>query len=465
MSVLGLLVRACRALGASVRAGFVTAFQLVVAAAARLKPAQLLTLGFLSYVLVGALLLSTPHAQVQDVSLLDNLFNVTSAVSTTGLTTVSVGDSYTLFGQFVLLALFQLGGIGYMTISSFVLLARGKVLSQSRLGVLRTEFALPKGLDLMHFVRQLVVFTVVIELLGTLALYGEFRAAGVDRPLWSALFHCVSAFATAGFSLNNDSLERFRGNFTVCATIGILSYMGAIGFIVIQDAWRAVRSRAIQLTFTSKVILIATGLILLISAPLLYFTDNSLQQLPPAERATAAAFQIMTASSTAGFNTVSIAGMNASSLVLITIAMIIGASPSGTGGGIKTTTLSSLLAVLLSTLRGRQQIVFWNHEIPLVRILTATASATIYLTFLALGVYLLCLVEQHDFLSLVFEAASALGTVGLSLGITGSLSAKGKLLVTLLMFVGRVGPLTVGLAFFPRGELTPRPNHVADLAV
>jgi trk system potassium uptake protein TrkH len=314
-------------------------------------------------------------------------------------------------------------------------------------------------------VRQLVVFTIVIELIGTLVLYGEFRAAEVDRPLWSALFHCVSAFATAGFSLNNDSLEQFRGNFAVGVTIGVLSYLGAIGFIVIQDAWRAVRSRAIDLTFTSRVILIVTGLILLVGSPLLFFTDESLQTLPPAERAAASMFQIMTASSTAGFNSVPIARMSASSLVLITIAMIIGASPSGTGGGIKTTSLSSLLAVLLSTLHGRQQIVFWNHEIPLVRILTATASATIYLTCLAMGVFLLCLVEQHEFLPLVFETASALGTVGLSLGITGDLTNTGKLLITLLMFFGRVGPLTLGLAFFPRGELIPRANRVADLAV
>jgi trk system potassium uptake protein TrkH len=207
-----------------------------------------------------------------------------------------------------------------------------------------------------------------------------------------------------------------------------------------------------------------TAAVLAIGAPLLFFTDASLQNLPLRERVYAAAFQVMTASSTAGFNTVPISAMSASSLVLITIAMIIGASPSGTGGGIKTTTLSSLLAVLVSTACGRQRIAFWNHEIPISRIFTATAAATMYLICLSVGVFLLCLVERQPFLSIVFEAASALGTVGLSLGITGDLTDAGKLLVTLLMFFGRVGPLTIGLALFHR-KIVVTANRTADLAV
>jgi trk system potassium uptake protein TrkH len=172
----------------------------------------------------------------------------------------------------------------------------------------------------------------------------------------------------------------------------------------------------------------------------------------------------MTASSTAGFNTAPIASLSTSSLVLITIVMIIGASPSGTGGGIKTTTLSSLLAVLVSTACGRRRVTFWNHEIPIARIFTATAAATMYLICLAIGVFLLSLAERQPFLSIVFEAASALGTVGLSLGITGELTDAGKLLVTLLMFLGRVGPLTIGLALFHRTVVLAT-NRKADLAV
>jgi len=429
-----------------------------------LKPTQLLTLGFLSYVVLGLVLLSLPLAQSQPVGFVDNLFNVTSAISTTGLTTVSVSDSYTFFGELVILCLFQLGGIGYMTLSSFVVLARGQSLGGARLGVLRSQFALPKELKVRHFVRDLVLFTAVIELIGTLLLYFEFRAAGVVDPLWSAVFHCISAFATAGFSLNNDSLEDFRGNGTVCLTIGVLSYLGAIGFIVIQDAWRTARQKQQRISFTSKVILTITAGILFVGTPLLYFTDQSLQSLPPLERFYAAAFQVMTSSTTAGFNSVPTHSLAAASLTLTIVVMIVGASPSGTGGGAKTTTVSALLAVLLAMLRGRTTVLLFRHEIPPARILSATAAAALYFLCLAVGVFLLCLVEPHSFLEIVFEATSALGTVGLSLGITGSLTAVGKLLIVLLMFLGRVGPLTIGLALIRRADY-PAVRRLADLAV
>jgi trk system potassium uptake protein len=449
--------RACCALRAVVRRRFLQWFR-------SLRPAQTLVLGFLSYAVAGVLLLSLPWAQRQPVGVLDNLFNVVSAVSTTGLTTISVADSYTFFGQFVLVCLFQLGGIGYMTVSSFIILARGRPLSGTRVGILRAEFTLPEGLDLQAFIRQVVLFTLAIEALGTTILYAAFAKADVESPLWSAVFHCVSAFATAGFSLYNDSLERFRDDPVVCATIGALAYLGAIGFIVIQDAWRAARSGERRITFTSQVILSMTAMIFVVGSAVLYFVDGSLQNLPPVERWGAAAFQVMTASSTAGFNTVPIADLSAATLTLITVVMIIGASPSGTGGGIKTTTLSSLLAVLSSVARGRSRVLFKGREIPVARVLTAVASTTFYLAFLTLGVFFLCLAESHEFLSIVFEAASALGTVGLSLGITGDLTPAGKTLVTLLMFVGRTGPLTIGLALFRQSGASTNSNK-ADLAV
>jgi trk system potassium uptake protein TrkH len=430
----------------------------------RLKPHQLLLLGFLSYVLLGLVLLSLPVARSASVGIIDNLFNVTSAISTTGLTTVIVSDSYTFFGEFVVLCLFQLGGVGYMTLSSFVVMARGQSLSGARLGVLRTQFALPKELKIRHFVRELVIFAAVIETVGATLLYFEFRAAGVENSLWSAIFHCVSAFATAGFSLNSNSLESFRDNEVVCLTVGTLSYLGAIGFIVIQDVWRTLWRRQQRISFTSKVILIVTSGIFFLGTPILFFSDASLQPLAPWDRLWAAAFQIMTSSTTAGFNTVPINQLGTAALTLTMIVMVIGASPSGTGGGAKTTTLSALIAVLLTMLRGRTTVLLFGHEIPAPRILAATASATLYLVCLATGILVLCLVESHTFLELVFEATSALGTVGLSMGITGDLTSVGKLIIVLLMFVGRVGPLTMGLALIRRAE-HPAVRRLADLAV
>jgi trk system potassium uptake protein TrkH len=430
-----------------------------------LKPPQALTLGFLSYVAAGAALLSFPFSRTAAVRLIDNVFNVVSAISITGLTTISVADNYTFFGQLVFVALFQLGGIGYMTVSSFIILARGKELSTVRLGILKAGFTLPQGFEIKLFVKQIIIFSAIIETAGTLLLWLEFRAAGVDNAFWSALFHCVSAFATAGFSLNNDSLVAFADNTVVNITIGTLCYIGAIGFIVLQDAWLSVRFRsAHKITLTSKIILLVTFIIFAAGTPFLFFGEPSIQPLPIYDRFLACAFQIMTASSTAGFNTISIADLSHASLAILILAMLIGASPSGTGGGIKTTSVSSLYSILASVVRGKTTVTFWKHEIPVVRLYTAVASTTLYMSILGLGIYALCLTQKFDLLEIFFETSSALGTVGLSLEITGNLNDSGKIILTLLMFIGRVGPLTLGLSMFHK-PIEEKFGKKSDLAV
>jgi len=415
---------------------------------AGLKPFQLLALGFFSYVVIGVALLSLPFAQTLPVNFIDNVFNVTSAVSTTGLTTISVADSYSFFGELVLLILFQLGGIGYMTVTSFIILSRGQPLSETRVKILSAEFTLPKGFEITRFIQHVILFTIAIEIIGAAILYFEFRAAGVKDALWSSIFHSVSAFATAGFSLNNNSLEDFRGNGLVNLTVATLCYMGAIGFIVMQDAYLAVRHREHHITFTSKVILGITAAIFLVLSPLFYLVEPTIQGLPTGERLMAAAFQVMTASSTAGFNTIPIGQLSAASLTLIIVAMVIGASPSGTGGGIKTTSVSALGAILASTLKGNRIVSFFGHKVPMSRLMTAVSATIVYVCVLQLGLFFLSLTESHDYLKIMFEAASALGAVGLSMGITGDLSYWGKWIVLGLMFMGRVGPLTLGLALF-----------------
>ncbi len=428
-----------------------------------LKPSQLLTCGFFSYTVAGVALLSLPFARETPVRVIDNLFNVVSAISTTGLSTVSIADSYTFFGEFVLLALFQLGGIGYMTTTSFVILACGRPLSDTRIGVFNAGFSLPEGFRVARFIRHIVVFSLIIESIGAALLYGEFRSCGVSQPLWSAVFHSVSAFATAGFSLNNNSLEDFHASGIVNLTIGVLCYLGAIGFIVLQDVYLAARYRRHKITFTSKVILVITALVLVVEMPLFLACEPSLRSMPIHERIYAAFFQIMAASTTSGFNSIPIGKLSAASLTLIVVAMVIGASPSGTGGGIKTTSLSVLLGIAGSTLRGRSAITFFRHQIPAHRVATAVASATLYMGVLAAGVFLLSLTEKQDYLKLVFETASALGTVGLSTGITGELTTPGKWILTTIMFIGRVGPLTLGFALM-RSACEGTTHTQADLA-
>jgi trk system potassium uptake protein TrkH len=445
-------------------------WQSVLARWSRLRPPQQLVLGFTSYVVIGTLLLALPWTQSQQardaggVSMLDNLFNVTSAVSTTGLTTISVADSYSWLGEFIILTLFQLGGIGYMTVSSIIVLARGQQLSSERTGILKSGFSLPRNFVIPLFLRHVIIFTVVIEAIGAALLWWRFSALGVDNALWSAIFHSVSAFSTAGFSLNNNSLESFRDDWVVNLVIAALCYLGAIGFIVLQDVWYSIKFREYMMTLTSKVILSMTLFVFVIGTLIFSFVEKSVMALPWDQRLLISAFQVMSASSTAGFNSVPFGGLGTAALFLIVVAMVIGASPAGTGGGIKTTTVSALLANLWAVIRGRDRVVWMGFEVPLPRVLTAVAAATLYLIMLAAGILMLAVSEPgKQFLSLFFEAASALGTVGLSMGITGELSAPGKVIIILLMFVGRCGPLTLGLALLePRRDAHGRlPDDLA----
>ncbi len=432
---------------------------------AGMHPARLVFLGYLIYIIIGWLVLCIPWLQKgAGVGALDNLFTATSAVSTTGLVTVSTSDSYNMFGQGVVLLLIQLGGIGYMTFGSFVILSRSKDLSPARAEIGRTVFSLPRSFRIDKFIRSVIVFALVIEALGVLALVPIFRQGGDPQPLWSAVFHSVSAFCTAGFGLYNNSFEGYAGNFWLNAVISLLSYLGAIGFIVCVDYWRMLRGKIRQVTLTSRIILWVTFWLTVGGTALIFLTEPSIRDKPLEQRLLAAFFQAMTAMTTVGFNTISISQLSRALLLILTILMVIGASPSGTGGGIKSTTLSALFGVMRSALRGDQEVRFWGRAVPLERVWTAMAGLGFYLCMLLAGTYLMELTETFEFEQNLFEAASALGTVGLSTGITPALSAIGKLIVIFLMFCGRLGPLTFGIALFCPKPLQPDEQD-NDLAI
>lgn len=417
----------------------------------QLESIQVLILGYASYILLGWAVLCTPWThQVAGLKPLDHLFMATSAVSTTGLVTISTSDSYNLVGEAVILLLIQFGGLGYMTISSFTVLAAAGDLSPLRQRVSSATLSLPAGFEIRRFLRVIVTFTFVIEAIGAAALYPTFAARAAPQPLWQAIFHSVSAFCTAGFGLFNDSFEAYRDDRWLNGVITVLSFFGAVGFIVIYDVWESVLRRKPQMTFTSKIILAATFWITIIATALFALDEPSIANLPFFERWMAALFQVMTAGTTVGFNTVPIGGLSASSLYLLTVVMIVGASPTGTGGGLKTTTFTALWAEMMSVLLGRSTTTFRGRAIPEARMRAAVANAVFYGFTLACGIYLLALVETAPLSDQMFECASALGTVGLSRGITGGLTAAGKWIVIGLMFVGRVGPVVIALAFFTR---------------
>ena len=435
----------------------------------RFSPFTRIVFGFLSYVFLGILALCNPLCQQEPTRFIDNLFNVVSAISTTGLTTVVIGDQYSFWGNLVILTLVQLGAIGYMTLTSCLILVRGNQLSYSRSRILGTEFALPEGFVLAQFIKHVLIYTIIVESIGVFFLWREFSRLGVESAFWQSVFHSVSAFGTAGFSLFPTGLEDFRYNQVVNITISSLSFWGAIGFIVPLDFYRRLRGQSKQITFTSHVI-ICSSLIIVVGGTLFYAFCQQFGYPQPSEipdytpNWTIAAFQVISASTTAGYNTVPIGSLAPSTLVFLMIIMLIGGSPSGTGGGVKTTTITVFVGIVVSVLHGRaDRIAFLGRSIPLYRVFTAVAVVALYLFTAFVSILLLTITEDLDFLALSFESISALGTVGLSTGITSALSDWGKIILTVTMFVGRIGPLTLGLALMYHASGSQTPVQKTDL--
>lgn len=428
------------------------------------NPVRLVSVGYLIYITVGWALLCLPWSLKQPAHPLDHLFTATSAVSTTGLSTVTVPDTYTFFGQLVILTLIQLGGIGYMTFGSFVILSTRRQFEERQRNLMQTVFSIPKDFKIERFIVSVVWFTVIIELVGAAALYPVFVRSGAPDPLWQAVFHSVSAFCTAGFSLFGTSFEAYRGDVALNLVITALSILGAVGFIVCVDLWRVLRGKTRTATLTTRIIIAATSGLLVTGTLLIYLREPFAAQYGNGQGLLCAVFQAMSALTTVGFNTVPIGVLSQPALMVLLVLMVIGASPSGTGGGLKTTTFSAIVGLVRSACRGERDVRFWGAAIPDERVRTAVATLSFYIATLTVGTYLLTLTESQAFLHLVFENASALGTVGLSMGITSSLSSLGKVVVILMMYVGRVGPLTFGMALFVKPELI-FDDEKTDLAV
>jgi trk system potassium uptake protein TrkH len=399
------------------------------------------------------------------ISPLDNLFIATSAVSTTGLVTVNTPDAYSFFGELIVMLAFQVGGLGYMTLGSFVLLASSNSLPHFRRRIGSAVFAMPEGFDLNLLIRHTVIFTLVVEVIGAVLLSALFTLRGVANPVWAGIFHSISAFCTAGFSVFPNSLEGFRSDWAINLVISLLSLLGAIGFLVVSDFWQGAMGRRRRIALTTRVILYLTTWFLAIGFLLLLLFDQSLRELPFGERLLAAWFQSMTALTTVGFNTHPIGSLSAFSVLLTLVLMIMGASPSGTGGGLKSTTISAALGVMWSALRGRGTTAYLGRRIPEDRLFAAFSAIAFYIFIFLVGAGGLLLFQTQSFEDVLFEAASALGTVGLSRGVTGDLTAIAKLVVIFLMFVGRIGPLSFGIALFYEKSKIRAEEPVEDLAI
>jgi trk system potassium uptake protein TrkH len=432
-----------------------------------LSPQQNLLYGFLSYTLIGCFLLCLPYFQNRPVSFLDNLFTATSAISTTGLASVSLVDSYSWFGQLIVLILIQIGGVGYMTFTSFLLLSNKSKLTHWHQRVLNAEFSLPKGFVIGDFLKSVILFTLFIEVIGAFAYYLAFTQAGVDHnfAIWSSIFHSVSAFCTAGFGLYNTNLEPFVTSVPVNVITSVLAISGSLGFIVVTDFWNRISGKTKEITYTTKVIFGVLIILLVVGTGVIYYGEPSLNNLSVGLRFMISFFQAMSALTTVGFNTIPLGDLSLGVLLILILLMYIGASPSGTGGGLKSTTLTALIAIMWSRIRNNKQVSFFGKIIPLERLYVATSLFILYASVIFLSTFFLSLSENFPLDKLLFEVTSAIGTVGLSTGITGSLSDFGKAVLVLNMFLGRLGLLTFGLAILARRKESVTNGDEADLAV
>lgn len=423
-----------------------------------LKPLQALIYGYMAILVFGFLLLCLPIFHTNSVSAIDNLFIATSAISTTGLSPINIAEHYNIFGEIVLLLLVQIGGLGYMSIGSFIVLMQHKRLSLKNAQLIRYDFSLPDKFSVRTFVRDLIITALSIELIGAILLAIIFRQSGETDFIWKGVFHSISAFCTAGFSLFPDSLESYSGNFSLNAVISTLSIAGALGFIVFTDIFEQISGKKERTTFTSRIIVRFTFGGILLGGFIIFLSDPSIAAFTPEKRIMVAFFQSIAAFTTVGFNTYPIQIIAHAPLFIVLILMVIGASPSGTGGGMKSTTVTALFAQLKSTFRGKNEVIFLNKRIPEHRIRMATSNFFFYVIVICTGTYLLLLVQTQDTFNVFFEAVSALGTVGLSTGVTSELTNIGKIIIMLMMFLGRIGPLTFGIALF-------RPDEDEDAAI
>lgn len=429
------------------------------------SPQMNLVWGFFLYTIIGFGLLSIPIFHKTNIGFLDNLFISASAISTTGLVTVSVFDSYNFFGQFIVMALFQIGGIGYMTLTTYYLLFTTKNITHWHNRLIGAEFTLPKSIQIKDFIRSVVIFTTVMEVLGAICFYVAFKQTGMEsfKALWFSIFHSVSAFCTAGFSLFNNGFEGFNNNAFINIIISVLAIAGSLGFIVVTDLWYRLRKKSNKISFTSKIVTYGSIILLTFGTALFYLVESSIQYYDNVFLVSF--FQAMSAMTTVGFNTVPLSNLSLPILLLIIFLMYIGASPSGTAGGMKITTLTAMLSVLKSRLFGQKRISFMGRTIPFERLYVATSTFILYTSIIFMFTFLLTFTEPFEFEQILFEVASALGTVGLSTGITDNLTSTGKILVILLMFIGRVGVLTFGFALVKKKSNTDKNQISDDIAV
>ena len=433
----------------------------------RLSPARLIALGFFVVILVGALLLTLPFASKDGSSnFLDALFTSTSATCVTGLVVRDTFTGWSTFGQIVILLLIQLGGLGFMTVITLISFAIGKRVGLYDRKVLMQSAGNFSLSGIGELIRRIVPFAFVFEFAGAVLLAIRFVPDfGWGQGIYFSVFHSISAFCNAGFDLMGSrapfsSLTAYVDDPFVSLTICVLIVVGGLGFLVWHDLARN-KFHWKKYQLHTKIVL-TTSAALILGGWLLFFVferDASMAGMTIPQRLLASLFQSITPR-TAGFNTVDMAALSESGNLLTDIFMLIGGSPGSTAGGIKTTTVAVLVLSAISSACGRTRVNAFRYNIDRDTIRQACSILTIYLTMALVAILAICAVEPVTLKQAVFEVCSAIGTVGLSMGITPTLGIASRVIIVLLMYAGRIGGLTFVLLFSERRTEPPvdRPN-------
>ncbi|CUH39317.1 Ktr system potassium uptake protein B [Jannaschia seosinensis] len=424
-------------------------------------PPAALSMLYAGLVILGTAALMLPFATTRPIAWSDAVFTATSAVTVTGLAVVDTGTGFTLFGQIVIAILIQLGGLGLMTSAVLVLSMLGRSVGFSHQVYLREDLNQTSLTDLVRLVAIIVRVVAVVELAGAALLAIVFVPEfGWWPGLWHAVFHSVSAFNNAGFALFPDSLSAWVANPLINLVIPALFIIGGLGFTVLSDLNRTRDWRHLRLH--SKIMLAGTAALIAWSVPtfavLEWTNPATIGDLDIGGKLLASWFQAVT-TRTAGFNTVDIAGLHDSTSLMFMSLMTIGGGSTSTAGGIKVSTFVVLLLATAAFFRRRQNLNVFGRRLGLEEVMKVLALAMVSVLVMMTAMFLILLSHDGQFVDLSFEVVSAFGTVGLSRGATGELDALGRIIIMLLMFIGRVGPLTLG--FFLATRIPARVRYPA----
>lgn len=415
----------------------------------RLSPPQLLVVTFLFFIIVGMGLLKLPFATTESITWLDALFTTTSAMTVTGLAVVDTGGAFTLFGEVVIMSLIQIGGLGIMSFAVLIFMMLGKKIGFKERLLLQQALNQTSVGGVIKLVKYLFIFSFLVEGFAVLLLASEWVPEfGWRRGLYVSIFHSISAFNNAGFSLWSDSLMGYVGSPVVNITISFLFIVGGIGFTVLVDLWKSKTIR--RLSLHTKIMVVGTFVINVFAFMMIFILEynnpNTLAQLPLLDKLFASYFQAVTPR-TAGFNSIDYGSMERSTLLLTILLMFIGAGSASTGGGIKLTTFVVISLSVFAFLKEKREIRIFRRTIDQNYIFKALAVSMISVLLVFTALFFLDMTERNaSFLAILFEVVSAFGTVGLSMGITGSLTTIGKWIIIVVMFVGKLGPLTLAFS-------------------